>query len=83
MKNTCLNCKWEPEWSDFKTWGGRVGKCKHPLVQPGMKYPACVVAGCPKFFNITTEPGGGIYYNCRTWEPKDENMLQISHGDVT
>ena len=59
---TCLNCKYEPEWSERRN-----GKCQYPVKLPLL----------PKTYRIFTEyitrydDDSGVIKNCPTWQEKE------------
>ena len=70
MKKTCLNCKWEPKWSellDRAYFKRRYGNCRFPLEEIIL----------PKVYTLTKQnivrydDDSGVMENCRTWEAKD------------
>lgn len=71
MVKNCLNCKYEPDWSDWGKWkeleyGRQIGKCKFRLVLPVL----------PAVFHLVKTPiiryhdNTGIENCCRAWEAK-------------
>ena len=70
MEKTCLNCKYEPDWSEFGDgeYGTSKGDCKYPFnAQEIMdKIPACVLdtAKLNKFRIVRYKDNSGIHYNC-------------------
>lgn len=72
MAKTCLNCKYEPEWSAISTgsFPRRSCNCKFSISE--IAVPACV----PNLYKnkiIRYSDDSGIFYNCCTvWEEKDK-----------
>lgn len=69
--HTCLNCLYEPEWSDWIGVGDskrKTGKCKFRLVSIADKIPACVDL-TKNYITLHTD-GSGIFIRCNTWRQK-------------
>jgi len=68
MMNNCLNCKYEPDWSEQtgREYPRRHGKCKWNKDIPAL----------PAVYRISIESierysdDSGIPRWCKTWEPK-------------
>ena len=68
--NTCLNCKWEPEWSAWKDAGYKrcYGKCRYPVELPRLpQVYVLTVKGITRYGDDS-----GVCRNCAVWTPKEE-----------
>ena len=69
MDKNCLNCKYEPSWSDWS--GGEYSKCSGAC-----KWDDDAIPALPAVIHITIKPvfrysdDSGIERNCRTWASK-------------
>ena len=70
MSKTCLNCKYEPQWSEPK--GGEYprssGKCRWFEAHGRPKLPGCVQVIENGILRYADD--SGVMTNCKTWEPK-------------
>jgi len=71
MRNTCLNCKYEPDWGDpiGNEYPRRYGNCKFlPKIPP---LPPTITVGRPEKV-VRHSDDSGIHRGCKVWEEKDE-----------
>jgi len=68
-KRNCLNCKWEPNWSEpiGIEYARQHGSCKYSM--PDIKLPEC---SSPIYKNSVERysDDSGICSNCKVWESK-------------
>ncbi len=67
----CLNCKYEPEWSEWKNFPDHsrcIGSCKFVNKLDEIVLPACSYIHTDVITRYHDD--SGIKYNCPAWEPK-------------
>lgn len=76
MDKSCLNCKFEPDWSAWvKEWcSPRIkayGMCKFPIPTNGL--PECDPSNDSRGKRDIIRYGdnSGVYHNCSVWAPKE------------
>jgi hypothetical protein len=64
----CLDCKYEPDWSDpiGREYQRRSGKCKWDKPLPSL--PQCYLV--EKQFIVRFDDDSGIMRNCAVWEAR-------------
>ena len=73
MEHNCLDCKFEPDWSEFGSgeYGTSHGECKYVIGE--VKLPACVTnyASIKKRSVRRYKDNSGVHSCCKVWEPKE------------
>lgn len=73
MEHSCLDCKFEPDWSEFGSgdYGTSHGECKYVIGE--VKLPACVTnyASFKKRSVRRYKDNSGVHSCCKVWESKE------------
>lgn len=73
VETTCLNCKYEPTWSEpskHPKYPSRAGYCKFPM--PTQILPACCTASRMSIIMRYSDDSGVLTY-CPCWGPKEKS----------
>ena len=68
----CLNCKYEPEWSEWKKIEGFFSRCTG-FCKFANKLSEIILPACSHIHTdmiVRYDDDSGIKYNCPAWEPK-------------
>lgn len=65
---TCLNCRYEPDWSEpqGREYSRRMGDCKLTIE---VTLPACYRAPMKQRIERYSDDSG-VHHRCKYWEPK-------------